>query len=164
MPGTLGALELMHVTKGAVVGIVALVALLVPSVAFAQDEEQRAPQETAVDESVSRASGNAREPTLDPGVELKVRRLRIAGWSFLLGSAGFLVGAIFGQNAGNSGGDGGKGLVTAIGLGMTSAALAVTGGALLIRARVYLNRHWNAAQSERSRSLSGGGMELLWSF
>jgi len=113
--------------------------------------------------SVLESAGSAHaQSSADLRIHLKVRRLRIAGWTLtasgaLFGVGSYLVGVFATNDARALGGT--------IYMATASAALLITGGALLLRARFMLRRwHRHGERDEVALSLTPGGARFEWEF
>ncbi|MFW5921538.1 MAG: hypothetical protein ACOCUS_06835 [Polyangiales bacterium] len=119
--------------------------------ARAQAPAERATPE-APEASETSDTSEAPDPRPEPATHRKITRLRFAGWSFFT-NAGLLFASIpiaMKLQPNDSDEASARGLATAVGLGMTSAALLTISGALLLRARMIVWR-W---EHDRERSVS----------
>lgn len=136
-------------------------ALLLAVLAFALDARPAYAQQ-----GQDAATSVQLEGTLDRDMHRKIKRLRIAGWSFFTGAGIALasIGIMQAVDDRESDAASGRFLGIAVGVGMTSAALLTVGGALLLRARLILWRHEREHDESLSLELRPTGAAVRWTF
>jgi hypothetical protein len=139
------------IARAAVSGV--LVALLSCAAHARAQEGQVA--DAASDEELSDSDAAPGSEQAGRNVDLKVRRLRIAGWSFVVTSAVVFSSIFWAGEKGHT-----TSIPASIGLGMSSAGLLTIGGALLLRARLMSGRNEDDDRAAVSVGFTGTGGRL----